>query len=87
METTEMVKRIQTIEIDCPPGSPRPDSYLESVLKDTGIEPVNATAKTFGNWLFDFDHIPMETWNKANPTIKERLISLYNSGFIRYASW
>lgn len=78
---------MQTIEIDCDPFSPRPDTYLIDVLKDTGIEPVNASSKTFGNWEFDFTHIPAEVWNAARPIIKERLVALYNNGFIRYASW
>ncbi len=77
----------QTIELDCPPGYPRPGDLIDGVLKDTGIEVKDEPSKTFGNWTWDFSHIPEEAWKKTNPIIKERVTALYNQGIIRYGSW
>jgi len=85
MEELEQLDQI--IEIDCPPGAIRPDAVLETILEGTGIEPVPAESTWFGNWTFNFNHVPKEIYEKARPIIKERLTKFYNKGVIRYASW
>lgn len=79
----------QTIELDCPPGNPRPGDLLPSVIKDTGIPEDNRepVSKLFGNWEWNYDDVPEEIWLKARPTIKKRIERLFKGGIIRYASW
>ena len=77
----------QTIELDCPPGSIRPDSLLPDVIKDLGLEEREAVSSFFGNWTWDYNDVPEDTWLAAKPTLAERITALYNSGLIRYGSW
>ena len=77
----------QTIELDCAPFSPRPDSLLPGVVEETGI-PVRPPVSTwFGNWTFDYSDIDPEVWAAANPVIESRVKALHRSGRIRYGSW
>lgn len=81
---------MQTIEIDCAPGMPRPDEHLPGILKDTCLEAYShkePISKFFGNWMWDFSEINPECWESCKPLIKERIIKLYNNGWIRYGSW
>jgi len=77
----------QTIEIDCPPGSPRPGDLIAGVIKGTGLKRREPVAKFFGNWVWDYSDVPRDKWNKIRPTLKERITKLYNDGVIRYGSW
>lgn len=77
----------QTIELDCAPGMPRPDSYIGMVIKDTGLPEREPTGKFFGNWTWDYNDIDSDKWNSIKGTLQERITSLYNSGYIRYGSW
>lgn len=76
-----------TIEIDCAPGGPRPDVYLERVFEGTGIPTVDKSSAFFGNWTFEIGDVKEEVWEQSKTNIAERLKSLYNNGAIRYASW
>lgn len=77
----------QTIEIDCPPGSPRPGDLIEGVLEGTGLPMRETVGRLFGNWMWDYNDIDPETWRKAQAIIKPRLVALYHAGTVRYASW
>lgn len=77
----------QTIEIDCAPGSRRPDSYIGKVIEGTGLPAREPSGKLFGNWTWNYSDIPEDVFNAAKPVLAERLVALYNSGAIRYASW
>ena len=77
----------QIIELDCPPGSPRPNDLLPEVIKDTGLEVRKASSSFFGNWSFDYNDIPEDQWKKTQPILAERITDLYNKGIIRYGSW
>lgn len=87
MDNEERVE--QTIELDCEPCSPRPDSYIEGVMKDSGVDydGRETVSRLFGCWTWDFSDIAPETWAKASPIIGERIEALYQSGAIRYGSW
>lgn len=88
-----------TIELDCPPGWPRPGDLIEVVLKDTGLtaqkdrhDDTPGAAKIistlFGNWLWEFPDVAEDDWkNRVRPIIQPRIEALYNNGIIRYASW
>jgi hypothetical protein len=82
---------VQTIELDCAPGSPRPDDLIKGVLKDT---PLNLeehfeeeVPKSFGNWTFIVKKEFTEMYLEHRATFKERITDLYNNGQVRYASW
>ena len=77
----------QTIEIDCAPCTPRPDSYIAGVIEGTGLELREKVGAFFGNWTWDYSDVPAEKWEAIRPTLKERISALYNSGAIRYGSW
>jgi len=78
----------QSIELDCPPGYPRPGDLIEDVVAGLNLGPVPDTcSRFFGCWKWMFQHIPEEQWKAAQPTLKERIKKLYDSGVIRYGSW
>jgi hypothetical protein len=70
--------KTQIIELDCPPGFPRPGDLIEGVI---------AVSRCFGNWTWDYGDIPEARWLVIQPVIKERITALYHAGKIRYGSW
>ena len=77
----------QTIELDCPPGCPRPGDLIGGVIKGTGLKTKETVSRFFGNWMWDYNDIPEKKWEKIKPVLKERVTNLYNQGLIRYGSW
>lgn len=77
----------QTIELDCPPGWPRPGDLIDEVIKDTGLPKRESVSRLFGQWTWDYSEVPEDHWKKVQPILKERITVLYNSGMIRYGSW
>ena len=77
----------QTIELDCAPGSTRPDAFIGEVIKGTGLPKKEECNTFFGNWTWDYSEIESKVWKKIQPTLKERIVELYNTGCIRYGSW
>lgn len=81
----------RSIEIDCPPGSPRPGDLFPGVLEKTGLTEddfVN-TSRLMGEWIWALkkDNEKAELFDKAKPMFKDVITKLYNSGKIRYGSW
>jgi hypothetical protein len=77
----------RTIELDCPPGLPRPGDLIKSVIEGTGLPYREAASTCFGNWLWDYEDISDEAWKNVQPTLQERITNLYKQGLIRYGSW
>lgn len=79
---------MRTIELDCAPGMPRPDTYIKGIVIGTELETVvgEPISKLFGNWTWGFD-ISDERWMEIQKIIKPRIQKLYQSGAIRYGSW
>lgn len=77
----------QSIELDCPPGNPRPGDLIESVIQGTGLPRREPCSTFFGNWKWDYNDISNEEWKDVQPILKQRITELYNSGTIRYGSW
>lgn len=78
------------IQIDCPPGAPRPDFWLPEVIKDTGLESADfqVTSKLFGHWIFQLTNTEKSGVfddKSKKSVIVNRLRDLYNDGRIRYA--
>lgn len=78
---------MQTIELDCPPGYPRPSDLLPQVLIGTGLPVRDPASACFGCWEFDYSDIPADVWAKAVPKLARRISTLYGEGVIRYGSW
>lgn len=76
-----------TIELDCPPGSPRPGDLIADVIKDTNLPLRDDISRLFGNWRWEYNDVDCDTWDKAKPILKERITTLFNEGTIRYGSW
>lgn len=78
---------MQSIELDCPPGDPRPGDLIDGVLEGTGLTAGETTARVFGNWVWEFD-VPQDKWEQEiQPIIQPRIEALYHAGRIRYGSW
>jgi len=77
----------QTIVLDAPPMSKRPDALLPDILVGTDLPIVPTRSRTFGAWTYDYSHISAETWNSSYDRLGRNIKKLYRSGLIRYASW
>jgi hypothetical protein len=78
-----------SIEIDCAPMRPRPDTYLPMILEGTGlaVDDFDIVSKVFGCWTYQV-HPDKETLYQGHvDVIRHRIESLYHSGSIRYGSW
>lgn len=78
-----------TIELDCWPGTPRPDTLLPGVLENTGveIEPTDTASRFFGNYMWVVPEDQVEAFLAHRDTIARRIKSLHHNGAIRYGSW
>ncbi len=77
----------QSIELDCPPGLPRPGDLIGWVIEGTGLELRESCSRLFGNWKWDYSDVDPEVWLKVKPILQERIEKLYHAGVIRYGSW
>jgi hypothetical protein len=78
---------METIDLDCPPGEPRPGDLIGMVLAGTGLAAGETVGRFFGNWTWEFD-VSREEWEtRIQPIIKPRIVALYEAGIVRYASW
>jgi hypothetical protein len=78
---------MESIELDCPPGSPRPGDLISGVIAGTGLPESEPASTFFGNWTWVYD-MPRDEWEaRIRPIIKPRIIKLHESGVIRYGSW
>jgi hypothetical protein len=78
---------MESIELDCPPGDPRPGDLIAGVLDGTGLAVPESESRVFGNWTWTFD-VPRDDWvGRIQPIIKPRIEALYHAGVIRYGSW
>lgn len=81
-----------SIELDCPPLTPRPSAYIEGVIKGTvlegrpELESENTVSRCFGNWVWLYELDDAE-YEKLVPILKERITKLYKDGCIRFGSW
>jgi hypothetical protein len=80
---------MNTIELDCAPGTPRPSDLLPGVLDGTGItiDPENTIGRLFGNWEWEIPEEFTKQYEDSKAILKERITALHQSGRIRYGSW
>lgn len=77
---------VHAIELDCAPGTPRPDSYIGGVVKGLGLDLKDPVSKLFGSWSWEFLDTDAH-WEEITPILKERIEALYHRGCIRYGGW
>ena len=78
-----------SIEIDCAPMSPRPDTYLPGIIDGTGllVGDFDLVSKSFGCWTYDVHADKEQMYQTQVCLIEQRITALYHSGRIRYGSW
>lgn len=81
-----------SIEIDCPPGFPRPGDLFPAVIANTGlkVEDFDNTGKLFGHWtwvLKEGDPTRDALYTRNRPLFEFRLVQMYEAGYARYVSW
>jgi hypothetical protein len=80
----------KSIELDCPPGAPRPWELIGYVTEGTGIvldESDLAPGAIFGYREWVFPTLTDEEWKAIQPTLKARIVGLHEQGVIRAGSW
>jgi len=77
----------RSVELDCPPGSPRPGDLIEGVIAGLGLSSKEPVSKFFGNWKWEYPEVTWERWQEIKPILKERIVKLHERGIIRYGSW
>ncbi len=75
------------IELDCAPGQPRPGDLIKDVLEGTGIELGEPVVKFYGCWEWEIPEDMEKPFLEHREKIKEKIVVLYQTGFIRYGSW
>lgn len=84
---------MKTIELDCPPGGPRPGDLIAAVVKGTSLEnssrshPDATVSRLFGNWVWSFPDVTDEEWKNIQEITSNRIRKLHAEGIIRYGSW
>ncbi len=81
-----------SIEIDCPPGLPRPPEVFRKTIRGTGLRPkdfVDRGVTWFGyrEYLIRADPDRITRYLLVRVTIGERLKKAYELGIIRGATW
>ena len=78
-----------SIEIDCAPMRPRPDTYLPQIIEGTGlvVDDFKLISMLFGCWTYEVNADKEALYQTHVGTIEQRITALYNSGRIRYGSW
>jgi hypothetical protein len=85
-KSSENEKYEITIEIDCPPGAPRPDEYMKDICKDIlKQEYHNPISTFFGEWDWKFEVLKSEA-DGIKEKIMDYLKSLYYKNCIRYGA-
>jgi len=90
-----------TLEIDCPPGTIRPDALYNQLMKNIDESLMNATikqllvfwedkepiTKQFGSWTWELREVLNETDKKELTTfIYNKLLGFHEDSIIRYGS-
>jgi hypothetical protein len=80
-----------SIELDCRPGSPRPNDLIDGVLLTTGLKVSDFTTAPpfFGHqtWILKESVNKDAVFTHYRPLFQQRVTQLYNSGAIRYGTW
>lgn len=80
-------RKDQTIEIECPPGPPRPGDLIKKIVEGSGLPLRKEVSRSFGLWTWDYSDLTPEEWAKAEKIIAPKLKELYAKGIARYISF
>lgn len=73
-----------SLNIDCSPGCPRPDSYCLVVFQMLKAELCEPDSKTFGNWHWTIENVDRDVFSEVKDSISAKFNNLYERGKIRY---
>lgn len=75
------------MEIDCAPGSLRPDDCMSGMCTTLGLEPADFTlrSKVFGCWVYEYTGANIGYIKTMRSDMLEYLRAMYDTGSIRYA--
>lgn len=78
-----------TIEIDCAPLTPRPDTWFKLICQEIGMseDEFQLTNKFFGEWTWKVKPESIERYKVQQQKVGEILKDLNKKGNIRYGSW
>jgi len=78
-----------SIEIDCAPGLPRPDTHFNNMCEicELDISWFKSPTKFFGNWEWKVNPEYNSQYIKKQKEIQTYLTDLYIYSNVRYASW
>jgi hypothetical protein len=78
-----------TIQIDCAPGTVRPEYHFTALCEKIGMkeDEFELVSKFFGEWTWKVKHEAIEKYKSQQEVVKEFLTNLYKRGDIRFASW
>lgn len=81
-----------SIQIDCPPGGPRPPEVFASTIEGTGLMPddfEDSGSTIFGcrEYLVRANAQSIRRYVATRQTIGERLSSMYERGIVRGVTW
>jgi len=89
-QTAHDRKRL-SIEMNCPPGNPRPWELLDLVFYLTELHPddFETSGVMFGRqeFLVKPTADAVERYLRSRPTINSRLLECYEHGLVRGATW
>ena len=77
----------QFIVLDCRPGLPRPGDLLPAALKGTSLKVQPPVSKMFGEWTWDYSHIPEQEFRENIAKLSSNIRKLHRDGEIRFGSW
>ena len=89
VQTDQKLSTKFSIEIDCEPCTPRPDTILPDALNGTDltVDDFKKVSTFFGNWTYVPFESKDEAYAKAQPAIEKNLRNAYDQGRCRYCSW
>ena len=80
-------KHLQLIVLDCRPGLPRPGDLLPAALEGTSLQVQPPVSKLFGEWTWDYSHVPQEQYRDNVVKLSSNIRRLHRDGEIRFGSW
>lgn len=90
-DTKEIERRARakerSIELDCPPGDPRPGDLIEGVIEGLELPWPKEPNRSFGNWKWEWPEVDWKRWREIQPVLRKRILKLHKQGTIRYGSW
>lgn len=84
-----MTFEYHSIEIDCSPGTARPDTHFKNLLGEIDMreDEFELVGKSFGNWTWRVKSESVTRYEAKRSVVSKLLKKLYDEGVVRYAGW